>query len=314
MAETSGIAWTKSTNNFWIGCTKVSTQDAGGGGCDGCYAEHSTPARTMAIHWGPGQPRHRTAPQTWNNLDRWNKQAPGTEFAGSKGFWPVFVDSLSDFFDNEVPEQWRADAWAKMRACPNLTFLIVTKRIGNAKRMLPADWGDGYRNVWIIATVVNQPEFDRDVPKILALPAAVRGLSIEPQLGPINATRIDIDGHGEIYPLKGTTGCEDDDGIPLPDLPALDWVIVGGESDQPGHPAREFRLEWALQLAEECEEAGAAFFMKQLGHNPTFGYPEGRKRPPGITSKGEDLAEMPAPLRRREFPVARAPRALEVAC
>lgn len=303
MAETTGIAWTKSTVNFWIGCTKLSPA------CDGCYAEHATPSRTMRVEWGAGKPRHRTAPQTWNQIDRWNKQAPDSEFAGRKGFWPVFVDSLSDFFDNEVPELWRELAWAKMRDNANLTFLIVTKRIGNAARMLPPDWGDGFRNVWILITASDQKELDRDLPKLLMLPAAVRGLSIEPQLGPISLRWLAAwperaDGRHAEHPSGITSH--------LNGARRLDWVICGGESDQPEHPAREFCLEWALTLAEQCEEAGVPFFMKQLGHKCTFGYPEGRKRPPGITSKGENPDEWPAPLQRREFPLVT--RTQEAAC
>jgi protein gp37 len=303
MAETSNIAWTKSTVNFWIGCTKVSP------GCDGCYAEHATPSRTMGIEWGAGKPRHRTAPQTWNQLDRWNKQAPDTEFAGRKGFWPVFIDSLSDFFDNEVPELWREQAWAKMKACPNLTFLIVTKRIGNAARMLPADWGDGYPNVWIIATVVNQEELDRDIGKLVTLPAAVRGLSIEPQLERISLRWLSA------FPGSPRGSCLNHDGNTwhLDGARRLDWVICGGESDQPGHPAREFRINWAEQLAAETAEAGVAFFMKQLGHKPTR-LALADYQPFPCTGKGEFPEEWPATIQRREFPVPRMVAREEVAC
>lgn len=303
MAETTGIAWCKSTVNFWIGCTKVSTGATGGGGCDGCYAEHATPSRTMNIVWGTGQPRHRTKPQTWNQLDRWNREAPNTEFAGRKGFWPVFIDSLSDFFDNEVDEQWRADAWAKMKACPNLTFLIVTKRIGNAKRMLPADWGDGYPNVWIIATVVNQAELDRDIGKLVSLPAAVRGLSIEPQLARISLRWL------AAFPENAPTTAQHPSGTTdhFDGLRRLDWVICGGESDQPGHPAREFRLTWAELLAHETDQAGVAFFMKQLGHKPLrLGLAD--FEPYQCTGKGEDPDEWPEALRRREFPMCQHER------
>lgn len=299
MAEKTGIPWCKSTTNFWIGCSHA------GPGCDGCYAERSTPARVHGIVWGAGQPRHRTAPQTWNQLDRWNRQAPESEFAGREGFWPVFVDSLSDFFDNEVPPEWRAEAWAKMRACPNLTFLIVTKRIGNAARMLPADWGNGYPNVWIIATVVNQPELNRDIGKLVTLPAAVRGLSIEPQLEGISLRWLPA------FPENAPTRAQHPSGTTnhLDGARRLDWVICGGESDQPGHPAREFRIDWAERLATESKEAGLAFFMKQLGHKPTrLGFADYKPFP--CTGKGEDPEEWPASIQRREFPVARQ----EVAC
>lgn len=175
VSELGKIEWTKSTFNPWIGCTKVSP------GCDQCYAEVSTPARAMKIHWGSGQQRHRTALTNWNQVRRWNAKA-----AKTGEFWPVFCASLADIFDNEVPDEWRADFWALVRECPHLTFQVLTKRIGNVKRMLSADWGDGYPNVWLVISVVNQEEFDRDLPKLIATPARVRGLSMEPLLGPVD--------------------------------------------------------------------------------------------------------------------------------
>ena len=117
MAEISNIAWTKSTFNPWIGCTKV------GPGCDGCYAE-ALDARFKyggAAHWGAGVPRFRTKPGNWNKPLAWNKQAPTFEFAGRKGFWPVFCASLADVFDNEVPERWRRDLFELIRKTPNLS-------------------------------------------------------------------------------------------------------------------------------------------------------------------------------------------------
>jgi protein gp37 len=304
MAELSAIGWTKSTLNFWIGCTKVSIGPLGG--CVGCYAEVSTPSRAMKILWGPGNPRHRTAKANWDQALRWNKQAPDTEFAGRKGFWPVFVNSLSDMGDNEVPQAWRDDAWALMKATPNLTWIIVTKRIGNLAKMLPADWGTGYPNVWMLITVVTQAEADRDIPKLLHIPAVLHGLSIEPQMEAIQIERIDIDGHSEVYPLAGTTGCEDDDGAPMPDLPALGWVINGGESDQQSHKAREYNLDWGLSLAVATEKHSVPFFMKQLGHKPVItmqiGIVPPKSYPVVVTGKGENPDEWLVVLRRQEFP------------
>lgn len=98
MAEKSIIEWTRSTFNPWIGCTKVSS------GCDECYAAVSTPARAMKIEWGAGKPRHRTSPSTWAQVRRWNAKA-----AATGEFRPVFTASLADVFDNEVPDEWRAD-------------------------------------------------------------------------------------------------------------------------------------------------------------------------------------------------------------
>ena len=113
MAEETGIAWTDSTFNAWIGCTKV------GPGCEGCYA-HVLDARYRwggAAHWGAGVPRHRTSPGNWHKPIEWNARAAKT---GKR--WLVFCSSLSDVFDNEAQEKWRADLFALIRATPALTW------------------------------------------------------------------------------------------------------------------------------------------------------------------------------------------------
>ena len=163
MSKETGIAWTDSTFNPWIGCSKV------GPGCEGCYAEAQDSRKLVdgKTHWGPGVPRHLTGAGTWKNPVKWNKEAART---GMRHL--VFCASLADVFDNEVPAQWRTKLFDLIRATPALTWQIVTKRIVNAKKMLPADWGDGYPNVWLISTIVNQAEADRDMPKLLALPAS----------------------------------------------------------------------------------------------------------------------------------------------
>jgi protein gp37 len=97
----------------------------------------------------------------------------------------VFCASLADVFDNEVPTQWRNDLFTLIWETPALTWLLLTKRIGNARHMLPFTT---LRNVWLGATIVNQEEADRDVPKLLATPAAKRFISYEPALGPVDWT------------------------------------------------------------------------------------------------------------------------------
>lgn len=277
MAENSAISWTKSTFNPWIGCTKV------GPGCDHCYAEKlDATGRFGPAHWGPGVARRRTSPGNWAEVRKWNKKAPQTEFAGRKGFWPVFTASLADVFDNEVPEEWRTELWQLMRECTNLTFIVVTKRIGNAAKMLPKDWGDGYPNVWLIATVVDQDEADRDVPKLLQVPAAVRGLSVEPMLGPM-----DLGSRGWLYRTPSSSIFEGRA------APTVDWVIVGGES-LPGGNARPMEDAWARSLSQQCADAGVAFHFKQLGH--------WLARRLGADGKGKDPAEWPDELRVQEFP------------
>jgi protein gp37 len=293
MAEKSAISWTKSTFNPWLGCSKI------GPGCDHCYAAVSTPVRAFGIKWGAGEARKRTSVSNWNQPLRWNKQAPESEFAGRKGFWPVFCASLADVFDNEVPPEWRDDLWALIKATPNLTWLLVTKRIGNVAKMMPAEGLP--RNVWLLITVVNQEEADRDVPKLLAIDAVARGISYEPALGPISwrwAKWHDYYKPG--WRDRGEAQGEYDG------LKRLDWIIIGGESNQGGAKAREFDLAWACSTVVQCEAAGVAVFVKQLGSTPfsahlsLVGYREMHLL---CDRAGADPAEWPEALRVQQFPV-----------
>lgn len=227
MAETTKIAWTHASFNPWVGCSKISP------GCDSCYAE-AWAKRSNLVKWGPGEPRRRTSSVNWGGPRKWNLAA---KEAGVRK--RVFCASLADVFDNEVPKEWRADLWALIRATPNLDWLVLTKRVGNVKAMLPADWGAGYANVWLGISVVNQEEASRDIPKLRAVPAQVRFLSCEPLLGPIN---LSFDGWLEYGPRS------------------IDWVIVGGES---GHYARVMQERWVREIAADRLLQKVAFFMKQ---------------------------------------------------
>ena len=89
---------------------------------------------------------------------------------------------MCDPFDNQAPASWRADLFALIAATPNLDWLLLTKRPQNITKMLPADWDDGYANVWLGATTENQAEADRRIPLLQAVPAAIRFLSVEPLL------------------------------------------------------------------------------------------------------------------------------------
>lgn len=267
MSENSKIEWTDHTFNPWEGCQKV------GPGCDHCYAE-SRNARFSggtAINWGPGAPRRRTSATNWRKPLAWNA-AHEAFFAAHGRRQRVFCASLADVFDNAVPSQWRADLFSLIAATPNLDWLLLTKRIGNVRAMLDKTAYLGTTdsvldmmplpNVWLGATIVNQEEADRDIPKLLATPARVRFLSMEPLLGPVDLGTIDIDGHSEIYPLDGTANCEDGEGNRAPDLPGIDWVIVGGES---GAGARPMHPEWARSLRDQCTASSVPFLFKQWG-------------------------------------------------
>lgn len=292
MAENSKIEWTDHTFNPWTGCTKVSP------GCDHCYAE-GWAKRSGIVRWGAGEPRRRTTEANWRQPVKWNRLSENWVANGGKRA-RVFCSSLADVFDNDVPPEWRADLFRLIAATPHLDWLLLTKRIGNAKDMifearkaalLPGElyWPPVLENVWLGATVVNQEEADRDIPKLLQVPARVRFLSIEPMLGPIDLQRWLWECCGNMQPGNnhGLLGQEPDYCCGNPDpRDALNWVICGGES---GPGARPAHPDWARSLRDQCAAAGVGFFMKQMG---------------GTRDKRGALENLPEDLRIREVPHA----------
>lgn len=253
MAENSAIEWTDHTFNPWIGCTKV------GPGCDNCYAADLSRAR-LGVPWGPGQPRRHTAASTWKQPRAWNNRAARLGIR-----YRVFCASLADVFDNEVPAEWRADLFALIRETPHLDWLLVTKRIGNAAKMAEAAGGWPV-NVWLGATIVNQAEAERDIPKLLAFDGGplIRFLSMEPLLGPVDLSKVRW--HVGGYPMEGAlpTPGEPDDFIYWAHQYGIAWVIVGGES---GPHARPMHPDWARSLRDQCAAAGVPFLFKQWGEH-----------------------------------------------
>lgn len=259
MSRTTGIEYVRSTRNFWTGCTKI------GPGCDRCYAERFHAWISKGANWGPGAPRTPHLEGAARDLRRWDKQAAAEQAAGASEPWRVFINTQSDFFDNEVPQEWRDFAWSIMRECKHLTFVIVTKRVGNVMSMLPADWGNGYPNVWLLITVTDQREADRDIPKLVGIPMRVRGISAEPLLGLIDLTRIGADKPMYIDALRGvmrSTAPISIDPSPPEDTPRIDWVITGGES---GPNARPSHPDLYRALRDQCAAAGVAYLHKQNG-------------------------------------------------
>lgn len=249
MAENTAIEWTDATFNPWEGCQKV------GPGCDHCYAEtrNARFGGGVAVNWGPHAPRRRTTPENWRKPLAWNG-AHAEFFAKHGRRQRVFCASLADVFDNAVDPMWRADLFRLIDATPNLDWLLLTKRIGNARDMIKqarglpdCEWY-GQANVWIGATVVNQEEADRDIPKLLDTPAARRFLSMEPLLGPVD--------------LSGNLPAERALRWHRPMLSMLDWVIVGGES---GPEARPMHPDWARSVRDQCAAAAVPFLFKQWG-------------------------------------------------
>jgi len=216
VGKNSAISWCDSTQNFWLGCSPIS--DA----CQNCYAESWAKRAGNPELWTGS--RRRT--KTWGDPLKWNRQAELT------GYRPrVFCSSLADFFDNEVPTEWRVDAWDVIRKTTNLRWMILTKRIGNATKMLPPDWP--MPHVGLMTTLENQEVFDRDWPKLARTPAAWRGISAEPLLG-----SIDI---GDARPS---------------------WLICGGES---GPQHRMLDVDAVRRLRDQCARNDIAFHFKQHG-------------------------------------------------
>lgn len=226
MGEITKIEWTDHTFNPWIGCTKVSPA------CDGCYAENLMDHRYGKVRWGAGEDRVRTAPANWRKPIAWNKAAT----AKAEPTY-LFCASLADVFDNEVAPEWRDDLFALIKATPALTWLLLTKRIGNVLKMM--DCVRMPPNAAIGATMANQPEYDRDRMKLWEVKQA---------LSPVFT-------FGSFEPLLSDI---------IMDKHAPDWIIVGGETDQGAHKARYADPAWMRSMRDQSRELGRSFFMKQM--------------------------------------------------
>ena len=256
MVENSNIAWTDNTWNPWQGCKKVSP------GCLNCYMFRDK----KRFKQQPGN-IHRSSNATFNKPLHWKDPAK------------VFVCSWSDFFIEEADE-WRAEAWEIIRKCRHLTFQLLTKRPENIAARLPEGWP--FENVWLGVTAENQEMADLRIPQLLAIPAAVRFVSVEPMLGPVELRKIHAPLNSIFSEVNALTGRQTDMGRPCRDTPSLDWVICGGES---GPNARPMEPCWADRLMLQCWQADVPFFMKQMS---------------GTTKKQREA--IPDHINTREFP------------
>jgi protein gp37 len=259
MSGRSKIQWTDRTWNPVRGCSRVSA------GCERCYAERlayrfNGPAQpyeglTRMTRYGPvWTGKLRLVPEVLQEPLRWRKPCR------------VFVNSMSDLFHEAVPQEFIDRVFSVMAEARLHIFQILTKRPGRmleiARRHAPLS------NVWLGVSVENQAMADERIPLLLDTPAAVRFLSVEPLLGPVNIFR--------------RNGC-----VPI------GWVIVGGES---GPGARPCDVEWIRDLVCQCRGADVPAFVKQLGTQPL-----------GLEyclrdHKGGNPAEWPEHLRVREYP------------
>ena len=221
----STIEWTDATWNPVAGCTVLSP------GCTNCYAMRMA-ARLAAM----GQEKYRglTRPsggrQVWSGRVRCDEASLDVPLRWRKPRI-VFVNSMSDLFHADVPESFIAKVWATMKATPQHTFQILTKRPERMREV--AERMDFLTNVWL-GTSVEASEYLGRLHELRFTRAAVRFASFEPLLGPISDA----------------------------DLTGLHWAIVGGES---GPGSRPMKREWVRALQVQCAEHGVAFFFKQWG-------------------------------------------------
>jgi three-Cys-motif partner protein len=228
MAKNSHIEWTNHTFNPWWGCHKVSPA------CDNCYAEIWA-RRVGQPVWGLKAPRRFFGDAHWIQPLRWDHEA-----AAAKSRARVFCASMADVFEQQGSlDAERSRLWHLIDQTPNLDWLLLTKRPQNILSMTP--WVDDWpRNVWIGTTVENQKLAEQRLPYLLAIPAAVRFLSCEPLLGPLDLSSW----------------------FRRPSFNPIDWIIAGGES---GAHSRPMHPDWISELLRQCQHAQIPFHFKQWG-------------------------------------------------
>jgi protein gp37 len=271
MSEKSTIQWTHATWNPAIGCDKVSP------GCEFCYM-----MRDGEKYGDQREGVVRKALTTFDAPLKWKRRLQflagklaiadnekyQKEYDQLKAVKLVFTASLTDIFHPAI-DSFRDEIWAIIRQCPEYTFQVLTKRIELVRERLPADWGDGYSNVWLGCTVENQEYVNIRVPQLLSIPAAVHFVSYEPALGAAQFSHIDAElaGHPDYIQINALTGEHTDMGRRYGEVPKLDWIIVGGESgnDKGKWRYRKARLEWYEDVVRECKRSDTPVFMKQMG-------------------------------------------------
>lgn len=227
MGDKTKIAWCDSTVSPWIGCAKCSP------GCDRCYAKGIADRFYKDVTWGPDTSKWR------DTTINFRARAAALERKAVRIGRPLFVfPSMCDpFYSPNGNTVWRSCALAT----PHLVWLLLTKR---PEMIRDITWP---KNVWLGVTAENQEWADKRIPILLQKQCAVRFVSIEPMLGPVDMRR-------GIYETEaGTLGTT---------LGGIHWVICGGES---GAGARKMELPWAMRLASQCDAAGVPFWFKQWG-------------------------------------------------
>lgn len=271
MAQDSKIEWTDHTVNLWWGCTEVHA------GCDNCYAKTLAHRRKPHLElWGNDRGR-LLIKSAFADLEKYQRKA-----AKLNEVHRIFINSMSDLFDNSkeavinneghmvtdgmhyypvflfhLRDQLFENIDAGMY--PNLLLLLLTKRPGNINKMTPEGWKiNPPKNIMFGTSPVDQKTANKLIPQLLKIKGH-KFLSVEPQLGPIDFTQLNVDSDGFTNSLSGISFCN---GMNEPlEGEKIDWVIQGGES---GPGKRPFEIKWAYDVQKQCKENNVAYFFKQI--------------------------------------------------
>lgn len=253
----SKISWTEYVWNPVVGCSRRAQ------GCMHCYAERM--ARRLAAMGRMEYKNLLTSDHRWNGRVRCLEQRLDDPLQWRKPR-RIFVCSMGDLFHNEVTVDFIASVYARMQQCSQHTFITLTKRAERAALLLHSD-GPIYwmlerihhlddivwplPNAWHLGSVSTQADANEIIPRVLDTPAAIRGVSLEPLLGPV-----DISGYLNSLFILGD--------VPENSINerGLDWVICGGES---GPGARPMHPDWARSIRDQCVAAETPFFFKRWG-------------------------------------------------
>lgn len=319
----SKIEWTEATWNPIAGCSVVSP------GCTNCYAMRQ--AHRLASN--PATPHYAGTTQMSRGGPVWTGKigvAPDKVLTAPllrRKPTTYFVNSMSDLFHEAVPDEVIDRVFAVMALCPQHRFQILTKRPDRMREYFAVrtggdPWAEAadhiadllglidhpavlqpeaipLPNLWLGTSVEDQRRADERIPHLLATPAAVRFLSCEPLVGPVDLKRIQYGTSGTRHldaldprGIRGGSAWEGEELPPEAPRRAVDWVIVGGES---GPGARPMHPDWARTIRDQCSSARVPFFFKQWG-----AWASARPAPAGtpgrfaIASKGADSAFWPA--------------------
>ena len=277
----TNIEWTDKSWQPLVGCSPVSD------GCDNCYAARDAAGRLQNHPDYAGlTEKGRYGVTRYNGKTRLLEKRLDQPLRWRKPC-RIFVCSMGDLFHESVPFEYIGKVFAVMYAAHKHTFQVLTKRptrmleflsewnFSESMKWLLASKEINYRlggrdpfnlwqdhplpNVWLGVSAENQKTADSRVPLLLIAPAALRFVSVEPILGPVDLTRLHFEDITNVNALTGHHGVT----LPLEGLGnSLDQVIVGGES---GRCGRAMHPEWARSLQKQCADAGTAFFFKQWG-------------------------------------------------